>query len=256
MGEAKPASLSLLARQLVEQGENRGTRLRLIGSIAIRERCGGDASIFTRLDREPPIDIDLVGYARQRLQISQMFKELGYRLDATIAQSQEWGIQRLIYYAPDTDAKVDIFLDVLRMSHTIDFRNRLSPGTLTVAPADLLLAKLQVVKITEKDLKDIAVLLLTHQFGEGPDAIDITYLVRSLSDDWGLYHTALNNLRHVGSWMQQVERLTAAESATIRARVSQLSALAEASPKSLGWRLRATIGPRMQWYEEVGEVER
>ena len=66
--------------------------------------------------------------------------------------------------------KVDVFLDALRMSHTIDFKGRLdvpradSPGRQTCC-----LSKLQIHEITEKDIKDLAALLAAHPLGDGDD---------------------------------------------------------------------------------------
>jgi len=249
-------SLQRLARQLVEGGTARGITLRLLGSIAVRERCAGRTDIFLRLDREPPIDIDLVGYLKQQGLIMLMFKELGYRIDPTIAQSQEWGIQRLIYYAPESGVKVDVFLDVLRMSHTIDFKNRLEGRAMTVAPVDLLLAKLQVFRITEKDLKDIVAILLVHGLGGSGDEIDVPYLLRRLREDWGFYYTASRNLTLVESWLETQHGLDPDDVSTMWSRLSAIRSRIQSEPKSLRWRMRAAIGPRLPWYEEVGEVER
>ena len=49
-----------------------------------------------------------------------------------------------------------MFLDALRMSHTIEFKARLDCTPPTAQTADLLLAKLQIHEITEKDVKDMA----------------------------------------------------------------------------------------------------
>jgi hypothetical protein len=249
--------LSGLARQLVDDARARGITLRLIGSIAVRERCADRQDIFRQLDRESPIDIDLVGYSKQQSQIGQMFAALAYRIDPTIAQSQEWGIKRLIYYGPEGNVKVDIFLDVLRMSHTIDFKDRLELTPLTVSPADLLLAKLQVFRITEKDLKDIVVLLLIHELGgASPNEIDVRYVLRRLRRDWGLYFTASKNLALVDAWLNAHQGLREEDAGLVRARLLQLRRQIETEPKTVRWRLRAAIGPRLQWYEEVGDVDR
>jgi len=250
------SSLQQLARQLVEEGSSRGITLRLLGSIAVREQCAGRPDVFVRLDREEPIDIDLVGYLKQQGLIGRMFKELGYRIDPTIVQSQEWGIQRLIYYAPESAVKIDIFLDVLRMSHTIDFKNRLGGRAMTVAPVDLVLAKLQVFRITEKDLKDIVAILLVHDLGGSGDTIDVPYLLSRLREDWGFCHTASRNLALVETWLEGLHGLDPDDVSTVRSRLSAIRSRIQAEPKSLRWRMRAAIGPRLPWYEEVGEVER
>jgi hypothetical protein len=254
---ASRAGLPRLAKDLVEQAAGRGITLRLIGSIAVRERCMDRPDIFRQLDREPPVDIDLVGYSRQQQQISRMFGELGYRIDPAIAQSQEWGIQRLIYHASGSEAKVDIFLDVLRMSHTIDFRDRLELMPLTVSPADLLLAKLQVFRITEKDLKDIVALLVLHDLGDASeDAIEVGYVRRLLRRDWGFSYTAAKNLALVDAWLGAHKGLREEDAKVVRSRIAQLNRDIDAEPKTLRWRFRALVGPRMQWYEEVGDVDR
>jgi hypothetical protein len=241
----------------VDQAASRGITLRLIGSIAVREQCADRPDIFRQLDREPPVDIDLVGYSRQQPQISRMFDDLGFRIDPVIAQSQEWGIQRLIYHAPDSKAKIDIFLDVLRMSHTIDFKDRLALIPVTVSPADLLLAKLQVVRITEKDLKDIVALMLIHDLRDASSAaIDVEYLLSLLRRDWGLSFTAAKNLALVQTWLGAQHGLREEEARLVGSRLSQLQRDIDAVSKTLRWRFRAIVGPRMQWYEEVGDVDR
>jgi hypothetical protein len=253
---ASQADLPGLAKDLVEQAASRGITLRLIGSIAVRERCADRPDIFRQLDREPPLDIDLVGYSKQQPQIDQMFKALAYRIDPTIAQSQEWGIQRLIYHGPDGKLKVDIFLDVLRMSHTIDLKDRLELMPLTVSPADLLLAKLQVFRITEKDLKDIVALLLVDDLGGASSGVDVRYVLSRLGRDWGLSYTASKNLVLVEAWIEAHHVLGEEDERIVRSRLSQLQQQIDAEPKTIRWRLRAVVGPRMPWYEEVGDVER
>ena len=44
--------------------------------------------------------------------------------------------------------------------------------------------------------------------------------------------------------------------AQIKARLATLQAAMDAAPKTLGWRLRARVGKRVPWYEEVEEVQR
>jgi hypothetical protein len=39
-------------------------------------------------------------------------------------------------------------------------------------------------------------------------------------------------------------------------KIFHLAERIEDQPKSLAWRLRAAIGTRMRWYDEVGDVHR
>jgi hypothetical protein len=60
----------------------------------------------------------------------------------------------------------------------------------------------------------------------------------------------------VESWLEGQRGLDAEDAATVRLRLATIRSHIEAAPKSLRWRLRAAVGPRLAWYEEVGEVER
>ena len=42
---------------------------------------------------------------------------------------------------------------------------------------------------------------------------------------------------------------------TARRRIDALWDAVQASPKSLKWKLRAKVGPRVQWYQDVSEPE-
>ena len=69
------------------------------------------------------------------------------------------GAQRLNFAHADGAWTIDVVIDELRMSHVIDLRGRLNPGPPTLDLADLLLTKLQVWEINEKDLGDLTCLL-------------------------------------------------------------------------------------------------
>src|SRR5207249_2848129 len=123
--------------------------------------------------------------------IRSLFKSLGLVADPALALSHEYGLQRLIYYAPPDRTKVEVFLDMLRMSHTLDFRARLALDSPTLSLADLLLAKLQIHEITEKDIQDVIALLAAHELAAGGrEAVDLAYLLGLFRQDWGLYYTA------------------------------------------------------------------
>jgi len=58
---------------------------------------------------------------------------------------------------------VDVFLDKFRMEQSLDFRQRLRLDDVTIPITDLLLTKLQIVELNEKDLKDIVAILEDHE---------------------------------------------------------------------------------------------
>jgi hypothetical protein len=245
------------AGRLSAQAAEAGLHLRLIGSLGVREHCLATEQVLDALGRDPAHDIDYVAPAREEKAIVALFKGLAYQPDPAVAYSREYGIQRLIYHHPSAPVKVDIFLDVLHMSHTIDFRNRLPDGEVTVTLADLLLAKLQIHEVTEKDLQDLIAILGVHPLGVGDrETIDLAYLRGLLSQDWGLHYTAIGNLDRMTAFLNGQTHLPESVKELAHADVQRLTSEVELAPKSLRWRARAALGPRVRWYEEVEAVER
>jgi hypothetical protein len=141
------------------------------------------------------------------------------------------------------------------MSHTIEFKSQLGGTALTAQTADLLLAKLQIHEITEKDVKDTAALLASHQLGDGSaGSIESPRVVGLMARDWGLCHTALGNLAVAA---ELLAGWGSAGSVTVAAaaRVQELRQRIELAPKSLRWKARAKLGTRVRWYEDVGDAE-
>ncbi len=250
-----PDELLDIALDLVEKGKARGVTLRLLGSLAIRAHTQGTSKVIDLLQRVPTHDIDFIGYSSEQVNTDSMFKDLGYEPDPSVAFSQEYGIQRLIYHNRPQGIMAEVFQDQLRMAHTLNFLGRLELDSPTLSLVDLLLSKLQIQKITEKDIKDMIALLSEHGLGGGDrEQIDSKYLVKLTSEDWGLYHTAKGNLNIVKDWVDQMQVLDASLRQAVKAKLEQVLNLMEAEPKSLRWKLRAKIGTRMRWYEEVDDV--
>lgn len=243
------------AYALHEEADAAGSPVRLIGSLAVRFRCPDRRYLMSVLGRRDPLDIDLVAYARHESALETLFVARGYVLDPAVRRSREFGIKRLIFADPAAGTKVDVFLDELVMAHTIDFAGRLELDARTVTLADLLLSKLQIHEITENDLIDMTVLLAEHRPEPG-GTLDLDRLVAVLSSDWGFQHTAESNLRKLGEGMDRWAALPEDIRATVQLHVEEIEAALATSPKSRRWRLRARLGERVRWYEDVGEVDR
>jgi len=153
------------ADALLAEAGRRGLVLKLAGSAGVLLHCARCRDGVIALGREPPGDLDFYAYRKQERELGRMFAGLGYEADPAVSFSQEYGIDRQIYLGREAAAKVDVFLDALRMSHTIEFKGRLDGPGPTAEAADLLLAKLQIHEITEKDVKDMAALLAAHPLG-------------------------------------------------------------------------------------------
>ena len=97
------------------------------------------------------------------------------------------------------DDHVDVFLDTFRMDHDIALARRLEIEPYTVSLSDLLLTKLQIFRLNDKDLRDIVTLLADAEVGEqdGPGVIDGRYIGELCADDWGLFYDVTRNLQRV-----------------------------------------------------------
>jgi hypothetical protein len=245
-----------VGKQLVSQGEERGVTLRILGHLAIRDHVQEHQKLLDQLERVPTHDIDFMGYSKEMTEVDKMFLELGYKPDPSVAFSAEYGVQRLIYHHREQEIMAEIFLDELNMAHSLDFRRRLELDSPTISLVDLLLSKLQIQDISEKDIKDLIVLLAEHELGSGGrEQVDVDYLLKLTSDRWGLYYTAKKNLSMIKEFVATYNVVDDATRADVIAKVEEISKRAEEEPKTMKWKLRAKVGTRVKWYQDVGNVE-
>jgi len=250
-----PDELLDFAVSLVKRGGEHGVTLRMLGSLAARTHIQNAGGFLDLLQRTPTHDIDFMGYSKELPNADRMFADLGYEKDRSVAYSGEYGVQRAIYHQRQQGIMAEIFLDELRMAHNLDFRGRLELDSPTISLIDLMLSKLQIVQISEKDIKDMIAILAEHDLGKGDrERIDVDYLLRLTRDDWGLYYTSLTNLGKVKEWVHRYEVIDPTIRKDVEDKVNAMLTRMEAEPKSLRWKLRARVGTRVKWYEDVGDV--
>ena len=238
------------ALDIVQRARERGLELRILGSLAYRLHCPANIALFEEMERDLT-DVDVAARGDQRKNVRAFLEELGYEIDHDLLVTTEG--KRYAFTEPESGCVVDVFFDELFFCHPIPLRDRLALDYPTITPTDLLLEKTQIVEINPKDIKDSLVLLLEHPVdGSGPDAIDTAYIADLLANDWGFYYTVTTNLeklrRHVGD-----KPLTGEQGELIEQRIDELARAIEEEPKSGKWKLRARIGPRKKWYQEVAE---
>jgi hypothetical protein len=245
------------AIKIVEEANKAGVILRIMGATAIRIHCPNSVSLHKALGRELT-DMDFIGYSKQREKIEKFFtQEFKYEM-VKAALTPGLFVNRCIFF-DKTEKKphIDVFLDKLEMNHTIDFKDRLDKDSPTIPLAELLLEKMQIVKINEKDIKDAMVLLLEHNLGDSDkEVINIEYIAKILSKDWGFYYTVTTNLNKVKAFLERYEVLTNEQRKIISDKIDKLLERIEKEPKTLSWKVRARVGPAKKWYNEVEEVER
>jgi hypothetical protein len=267
-------------RRLVDAARAEGLALRLLGGLAVREHCRS-----LELCERDYSDLDMVAPAKQVRRLTALFQEFGYgenqEVSAATAGAQvqfvrpcghalESGLPRV-----HADDHVDVFLDTFRMDHDIALSKRLEIERYTVSLADLLLTTLQIFRLNEKDLRDIVTLLADVDVAkaDGPDRaaagaaaaqgaaaqvragqIDAGYIGGLCADDWGLFYDVTMSLQRVGEAVVDFG-LDDAQAARVDQGVLRLIAAIDSAPKSLGWRLRAHVGTRKTWHNQLDDQE-
>jgi hypothetical protein len=236
---------------LVEQAKERELSLRILGSLAYRLHCPDNLQLFEEMQRDLT-DVDFAARADQRKQVRAFLVDLGYRIDQDLLVATEGA--RYFFTDPSTGMGVDVFFDELFFCHPIPLRDRLTLDYPTITLADLMLEKMQIVEINAKDIKDSLVLLLEHRLGaENREAIDGSYIAKLLAGDWGFYYTMTTNLSKLRGLGAEYGALDESQWEIVGGRIAELERMIKEEPKTRRWKVRARIGPRVKWYQEVAE---
>lgn len=237
------------ARRLTTAASEQGVPVRLVGGLAVRLRS--DATFEPALAREYK-DIDLVTVKGGSKKASAFLEGMGY------APHREFnslsGGERLLYHDMAHARQLDVFVGSFRMCHAIPLSDRLTVDDRTIPLAELLLTKLQIVKLNEKDLRDIIAILHHHDVADHDgDTINAARIAALCADDWGLWRTSRMNVERArdgvaGYGLSDVDR------AAIGGRLAHIWDAVERAPKSRAWRMRDRIGDRKQWYDDPEEV--
>jgi hypothetical protein len=239
------------ALALVEQAKGEGIALRILGSLAYRLHCPANLQLFDEMKRDLT-DVDFAARGDQRKASRAFLEGLGFQIDQDLLVATEGA--RYFFSDPDSGMGVDVFFDELFFCHPIPLRDRLELDDPTISLADLVLEKMQIVEINAKDIKDSLVLLLEHPLEAGQrEAIDGEYIAKLLANDWGFYYTVTTNLGKLRTLGAEYGTLRESQWEVVGGRISELERIIEEEPKTRRWKIRARIGPRVKWYQEVAE---
>jgi hypothetical protein len=212
------------ARRVVASAVDARLELRVAGGVAIALRC--PTAQLPPLKRSYA-DIDLAGRAKERRPITQLLQRLGYQADERFNAIH--GATRLLFWDTVNARQLDIFLDRFEMCHKLNLAPRLSIDDQTLPLADLLLMKLQIVETNDKDVVDILALLVDQSFTENDSGIDLTYIAKLSSEDWGLWRTITRGAENVDAFARRLDSFAHAD--TISQRVHQFLEALERAPR-------------------------
>jgi hypothetical protein len=237
------------ADSIIRGARERGIVLRLLGALAIRTHCEKFSYIHERAKRNLS-DLDMAAYLRQGTEITRYFKDAGYSHSALGAIP---GLKRAVFLG-EGDLHVDIFYEGLEMCHDIPFKDRLEVDYPTIPLAELLLEKMQIVKINEKDLIDTIMLLREHDISDNDrDVVNGVRIATLCSEDWGLWRTTTMNLDKVTRYADTFSAVEEEDKKDVHKKVGALLRTIEKQPKTLKWKIRARVGDSKVWYRSVEE---
>lgn len=244
MPEKDPVNEAL---RLIEEAKKRDLTIRLMGGLAIWCHCeSARKEPFKRIYR----DIDFVGLKSQFDAINQFMKDMGYMPNERYNVVR---IYRAMYFDLENNREVDYLLDFFEMCHRWDLRHRLNIDYLTIPLEDLLLSKLQIVEVSERDIKDAIAIMVDHPLGKGnAESIDPDYIADLCSRDWGLNKTVILNIDKIKNYLA-VANLSI-DVKTIQSKLNNLLFKIEQRPKSIRWKIRSLIGEKAKWYETPEEA--
>jgi len=252
------------ALRIVDLADERGLQVRLMGGMAVRAH----APDWPHRTRRVEVDLDFATRAKDRPAFFKLLEEAGYTADKR--HNALFGGAQGYFVDVPRRRPVDVLVDKLEMCHRIDFGDRLGTSRPTLPLAELLLSKLQIVKINRKDVLDALILLAEHPLAKDDGAADsdlglgtisLDRIFRYTSNDWGWWRTVTGNLavleQFIGTELVP-EDLDLGVDRPVRFQPGpQVVALRQAiddAPKSTRWKLRARVGERASWHAEPEEV--
>jgi hypothetical protein len=235
--------------RLLGLASDQGVPMRLLGGVAVRLKA---PELPATLQRDYK-DIDFATTKKGAGAVDRLLKDAGYQ--PHVSFNAMHARERGLYFDEENDRQVDLFIHSFRMCHEIPLGDRLEVESSTVPLAELLLTKLQIVEVNEKDIRDTVLLFHGHPIADrDDDAVNGAQIAALCAADWGLWRTITANLErcrgHVGDY-----ELPAEDRERIAQRFDEVLERIEAEPKGRGWRLRAKVGDRKRWYDLPEEVE-
>ena len=235
------------SRRLVAAANDRGLTVRLLGGVAVCLQSPPEGPLLPRTCG----DIDIATRRGNRRATTEVLQEAGYVGDQMF--NAVHGARRLLFYDEVNHRKLDVFVGEFMMCHAIPITDRLDREPLTVPLAELMLTKLQIVELTERDQRDIYNLSYHHPLANGSaSGLEADYIAELCAKDWGLWRTSKATiekcLANLGDYSLQPDA-----ERTIAESLQALLKRIEAAPKSTRWRIRSRVGDRMRWYDQPEE---
>lgn len=239
------------ARGLIEALNDIDIMARLIGGLGIASH---NHTVVPTPLRRNYADIDLVIGKKHGSRLTKFLLGRGYLANEKFNALH--GAKRMLFYDKFNNRQIDVFVGSFDMCHFIELDKFLTFHKCSLAPEYLLLTKLQIIQLNQKDLIDVVRLLLMHQnknsFASDCPGFSMKNLDDVLCMDWGWYTTVTDNLLKVQSGASKI--LDDENLKYVNTYISEILAHLNDAPKSIKWKARAVIGRNKIWYEIPEEI--
>jgi hypothetical protein len=240
---------------LAQNAGTAGVGLKLLGGLAVRVLT---PDLPPRL--RPGQDMDFACLSKGRKATAAFLESSGCVPDRRFNNLNG---DRQMYFTAPTGRPIDVMVDRLTMCHVLDFRPGYGRLPLTLDAIDILLSKLQIIELNEKDARDTLQLLAGLPVGAPGSAggsaaapvLDTSRFGQLLSADWGWWRTVTGNLEKLPALAANSPHLVPLGGRyDPLAQAGELAEVAQSVPKGMKWKLRANVGDRIRWYELPEEV--
>ena len=239
------------AVELIETGNRRGVPLRLVGGLAVRYLTP-EYPPRTRTQQ----DLDFATSSNFKGPLIDYLAERGFIGDKRFNNLHG---HKQMYFQTAEGRALDVMVDKLEMCHVLEFKDRLDRMPVTLDVTDLLLTKLQIVELNQKDAQDAIYLFSAYPVADGdqPATIGVGRVESMVADDWGWWRTVTMNLDRISD-LARGDGAALVPAGAAHDAVEQIGRVRQAAddvPKTLKWKLRSRVGDRKKWYLEPEEVE-
>lgn len=231
------------ALRIIEVTDENKIPIRLLGGMAIYicSPCA-KAEPYLRVIN----DLDFVVPKKKAYALEKLLEKNGYQGDHEFNSIH--GEYRLLFHSDLVE--LDIFVGEFAQCHRMKLEKYIPTTKTTIPLANLLLTKLQIIEINQKDIVDILALLHDHEVideGDSNEIISMDEMNAILSDDWGWYTTCMDNLAKIQQFVQ--EFIISPDQNLLLQKIVFIQSQAQCAKKSLKWTLRSKVGRKVQWYE-------
>ncbi len=221
--------------------------VRLLGGTAVYYKCP-EYHDYIHTHRETFSDIDFVTLRKNVRDFERVLEGLGFSENQNIKML--FGNQRRAFHSKN-NLTVELYIDSLLLCQDIIIGDRLFLDNLTISWTDLFLSKIQNVKLKEKDIFDLIILLQTiGKYDTQRQEIDMSYIAKLCATHWGWWKTIKTNI----ALLRNKQLIEHDQKPYFLEVIGELENVIDNQSYSFRWKTRNLIGTKFKWHNLVDDT--